>query len=259
LRIHLFSQSLTTTRDSHATLAITSPRRLLRPLSAFTISIEQYSTYSKDFLTYLVHFPSRKTLALKVSWTDVEATRDPQRGKISTYLPFFHRDSFLPTTFRLHIISSHRRVQHLRPFHRRGLCLTVTTARLYHLQHEPARLTSPSFAAQHLTFLSRSLNIFQPCQKLRRISSVPRRSLDLHSDCLLQTLRRLHLEASPLSLMLAQRLTIRKLDSYHFSSVLVLATCLNHSSNLSAFICPKVDSALPTCFERFLDKTVECS
>jgi len=173
MRIH---QSLTTTRDSHVTLTITSPRRLLRPLSAFTISIEQYSTYSKDLLTYLVHFPSRKTLAQKVSWTDLEATRGPQRGKVSTYLPFFHKDSFFPTTFHTHIISSHHRVQHLRPFHHRGLCLALTTTRLYNLQHEPARLTSSSFAAQHLTSLSRSLNIFQPCQKLRRMSSVRRLS-----------------------------------------------------------------------------------
>jgi len=166
LRIHLFSQSLTTTHDSHVTLPTASPRRRLRPLSAFTIFIEQYSTYSKDLLTYLVHFPSRKTLAQKVSGTDIEATRDPQREKVSTYLPFFHKDSF-PPTFHTHIISSHRRVQHLRPFHHRGFCLSLTTTRLYHLQHEPARLTSPSFAAQPLTFLSRFLNIFRPCQKLR--------------------------------------------------------------------------------------------
>src|SRR5271155_5067120 len=64
-----------------------------------------------------------------------------------------------PTTFHIHIISSRRRVQHLRPPHHRGFCLALTTTRLYHLQREPARLTSPSFAAQHLTFLSGLLNI----------------------------------------------------------------------------------------------------
>lgn len=98
LRIHLFSQSLTTIRDSHVTLTITSPRQLLRPLSTFTISTEQYSTYSKDLLTYVVHFPSRKTLAQKVSWTDVEATRDP-KGERSA--PTFHFSTKIPSSSQL--------------------------------------------------------------------------------------------------------------------------------------------------------------
>jgi hypothetical protein len=161
--------------------------------------------------------------------------------KAESSAPTFHSSTIpsSPTTFHIHIISSHCRVQHLRPFHYRGLCLALTTTCLYHLQHEPARLTSPSFAAQHLTFLSRFLNIFQPCQKLRRISSVPRRSLDLHSDCLFQALRRLHLEASPLFLVLAQRLTIRTLDSLSFLIHSCSCDLPHHSSNLSAFLCPR--------------------
>jgi hypothetical protein len=176
LRIHLFSQSLTTTRDSHVTLTITSPSRLLCQLSAFTTCMEQYSTNSKDFLTYVVHFPSGKTLAQKSPGQTLKRGAIPNAERP---VPAFHSSTEIPcresqshslsspATFHIHIISSHRRVQHLRPF-TIGLRLALITTHLYHLQHEPARLTSPLFVAQPLTFLSRSLNIFQ---KLRHIFS----------------------------------------------------------------------------------------
>ena len=94
LRIHLFSQRLATTRDSHVTLTLTSPRRLLRPLSAFTISIEQYSTYSKGLLTFHIHFPHARRWLRKSPGQTLKRRAIPQKGRSA---PTFHSSTKIPS------------------------------------------------------------------------------------------------------------------------------------------------------------------